>query len=168
MKRRDRVLAVVVSCACLLFCVVCEAAMDSKTLVVKTSIGKSAKVIVDTNTINFPDVGADQADQIPASQNDVKIIVKARTDRASTVTLNLVADGDLMSGADSIPIQNVTWQASGPGFQSGVLSKTKVQTAGSWTGSGIREGSIRYFLKNSWNYQKGEYQATLTYTLTVP
>jgi hypothetical protein len=168
MKSRSRVPAVVAACAVMLVCMISEAATDSKTLLVKTTIGKSAKVVVDTNSISFPDVGADQTDQIPATQNDVRIIVKARTDRGSPVTLNVVADGDLLSGADSIPIQNVTWQASGAGFQGGVLSKAKNQTAGSWTGSGIREGRFRYFLKNSWNYQKGEYQATLTYTLTVP
>ncbi len=147
---------------------ICHAATDIKSLVVRASVGKAAKLVVDTNTIFFPDAGADEVKQIPASQNDIKVIVKARTERSSPVSLNVMADGDLTSGADIIPIQNVTWQAAGQGFRGGILSKTSPQTAGSWVGSGIREGTFRYFLLNSWDYQKGDYQVTLTYTLTIP
>jgi hypothetical protein len=146
----------------------CYAAKDAKSLIVKAYVGKAAKLVVDTNTITFPDAGADEVKQIPASQNDIKVTVKARTERGSPVTLNVMADGDLASGSDSIPIQNVTWQAAGQGFRGGTLSKTSPQAAGSWTGSGTREGVFRYYLLNSWNYQKGDYQVTLTYTLTVP
>ncbi len=154
--------------ACTILVGTSHAARDTKTLIVKAAVGKAAKLVVDTKTITFPDAGADEVKQIPASQNDIKVIVKARTERGSPVNLNVLADGDLTSGADIIPVQNVTWQAAGQGFQSGTLSKTTPQPAGSWMGSGIREGVFRYFLLNSWNYQKGDYQVTLTYTLTIP
>ena len=139
----------------------------SKTLVIKANIDKVAKLIVDTNTVTFPNVDPDEGKQVPAVQNDIKVTVKARTGRSSPVNLNVVADGDLTSGSDTIPVQNVTWQASGSGFLSGTLTKFSVP-AGSWTGSGVREGTLRYYLNNSWNYQKGEYQVTVTYTLTTP
>jgi len=139
----------------------------TKTLVIKATIDKVAKLIVDTNTVTFPNVDPDETKQVPAIQNDIKITVKARTGSSSPVNLNIVADGDLTSGSETIPIQNVTWQATGPGFLSGTLNRSSV-LAGSWTGSGIREGAFRYFLNNSWNYQKGEYQVTVTYTLTTP
>ena len=100
--------------------------------------------------------------------NDIKVIVKVRTGSTSPISLNMIADGDLASGSDTIPVQNVIWQASGQGFVSGTLSKSTLQTAGFWKGSGVREGVFRYYLNNSWNYQKREYQVTVTYTLTTP
>ena len=145
-----------------------RAATDSKPLVIKARIEKLAKLIVESDTITFPSVDPDERKQVPATQNDIKVIVKARTGTTSPVNLNMVADGDLISGPDTIPIQNVTWQATGPGFVAGILSKTSFQAAGSWKGSGVREGVFRFFLNNSWNYQRGEYQVTVTYTLTTP
>ncbi|HUL31800.1 MAG TPA: hypothetical protein VLZ03_15230 [Thermodesulfobacteriota bacterium] len=144
------------------------ASTDTKTLVIKANIGKVVKLIVDTNTITFPNIDPDKMRQVPALQGDIKVTVKARTGSTSLVTLNVIADGDLMSGPDIIPIQNVVWQASGEGFSGGTLSKSTLQTAGAWKGSGIREGVFRYFLNNSWNYRKAEYQVTVTYTLTTP
>lgn len=144
------------------------AASDIKSVVIKAKIEKVAKLMVDTNSITFPNMDPDEVKQVPALQNDIKVTVKARTGSTSPVNLNVVADGDLASGLDTIPVQNVDWQASGQGFLSGTLSKSTVQTAGAWKGSGVREGVFRYFLNNSWNYQKGEYQVTVTYTLTTP
>jgi hypothetical protein len=144
------------------------ASTDTKSIVIKARIDKVAKLIVDTNLITFPNMDPDEAKQIPSLQNDIKVTVKARTGSTSPVNLNVIADGDLVSGPDTIPIQNVSWQASGQGFSGGTLSKTSVQIAGSWKGSGIREGLFRYYLNNSWNYQKGEYQVIITYTLTTP
>jgi hypothetical protein len=144
------------------------ASTDTKSLVIKAKIDKVAKLIVDTNTVSFPNMDPDETSRVPALQNDIKVIIKARTGSTSPVNLNITADGDLVSGSDMIPIQNVTWQALGTGFIGGTLSKVTGQTAGSWTGSGIRQGSFRYFLNNNWNYQKGDYQVTVTYTLTTP
>ena len=110
----------------------------------------------------------DETRQIPAIPNDIKGIVKVRTGGTDLTNLNIIADGDLRSGSDTIPVQNVVWQASGQGFRSGTLSKSTVQTAGSWKGSGVREGVFRYYLNNSWNYQKGKYRVIVTYTLTTP
>jgi hypothetical protein len=144
------------------------AASDTKHVVIKARIDKVAKLIVDTNSITFPNMDPDEVKQVPAIQNDIRVTVKARTGTTSPVNLNVIADGDLLSGPDTIPVQNVVWQASGQGFLSGTLSKSTVQTAGYWKGSGVREGIFRYYLNNSWNYQKGEYQATVAYTLTIP
>jgi len=137
-------------------------------MVIRAKIEKVAKLIVDANTITFPSMDPDETKQIPAIQNDIKVIVKVRTGSTSPVDLNIIADGDLASGSDTIPVQNVIWQASGQGFMSGTLNKSTVQAAGSWKGSGVREGVFRYYLNNSWNYQRGEYQVTITYTLTTP
>jgi hypothetical protein len=147
---------------------VSTAATATKSLVIKAKVEKVAKVIVDTNTITFPNMDPDETKQVPATQKDIKVIVKVRTGSTSPFNLNIIADGDLVSGSDTIPVQNVIWEAFGQGFMSGTLSKSAVQTAGSWKGSGVREGVFRYYLNNSWNYQRGEYQVTITYTLTTP
>ncbi len=167
-KTRNLVLIPLIISTLLVTYGVSIAATDTKSIVMKARIEKAAKLIVDTNTIVFPNMDPDEAKQVPSIQNDVKVTVKARTGRTSPVNLNIIADGDLISGPDMIPVQNVIWQASGEGFMNGILSKSTVQTAGSWNGSGIRQGAFRYYLNNSWNYQKGEYQVTVTYTVTTP
>jgi hypothetical protein len=167
-KKRNIILLILIILIWLIISGISLASTDTKSLVIKARIDKVAKLIVDTNLITFPNIDPDEVKQIPAIQNDVKVTVKARTGSTSPVNLNIIADGDLVSGPDIIPIQNVTWQASGQGFLGGTLSKTSAQLAGSWKGSGIREGLFRYYLNNNWNYQKGEYQVTITYTLTTP
>jgi len=153
---------------CLLSPNISAASTDTRALVIKARIGKVVRLIVDTNTITFPNIDHGERKQIIALQGDIKVTVKARTWSSSPVSLNIIADGDLASGHNIIPVENVTWQAYGHGFLSGNLSKSQVKTAGSWTGSGIREGIFRYYLNNSWNYPKGEYQVTISYTLTAP
>jgi hypothetical protein len=78
------------------------------------------------------------------------------------------AGGDLDSGTDTIAISNLTWSATGTGFQAGTMNKTTAQTLGNWTNSGQQSGSHTYTLPNSWSYSTGTYQATITYTLTAP
>ena len=98
------------------------AATATKSLVVKAKVGKAAKLIVNTNTITFPNIDQNEAKQVPAIRNDIKVIVKVRTGSTSPISLNIIAGGDLASGSDTIPVQNVIWQASGQGFVSGTLS----------------------------------------------
>lgn len=167
MRKNLTLIALAISLS-LIFSGISIAATDSKSVLIKAKIEKVVKLIVDTDTLVFPNMDPNQMKQVPALQNEIKVTVKARTGSTSPVNLNVIADGDLVSGLDTISVQNVTWQASGQGFSGGTLSKSNVQTAGSWKGSGVREGVFRYYLNNSWNYQKGEYQVTVTYTLTTP
>jgi hypothetical protein len=144
------------------------AATDSKSLFIKADIGPAAKLIVTNQSISFPSTDPDNQQQIPALENDVKVTVKARTGSNSQVSLKVIAEGDLVSSSDSIPIQNVIWQGTGLGFLNGTLSKSSHQDGGSWVGSGIRQGSFRYFLNNSWNYPVGNYRVNVIYSLTAP
>jgi hypothetical protein len=144
------------------------AAMDSKSLFIKADIGPAAKLVVTNHSITFPSTDPDDQKQIPALENDVKVTVKVRTGSGSQVSLKIIAEADLVSGSDSIPIQNVIWQATGLGFMNGTLSKSSSQAGGSWVGSGIREGSFRYYLNNSWSYPVGNYRGNIIYSLTAP
>ena len=106
--------AILAASTVLIFSGTSSASTDSKTLFIKAKIDKVAKLVVDSDTITFPNMDPDEAKQIPALQNDVKVTVKARTGSSSPVSLHVIADGDLVSGSDVIPVQNV--HMAGPGF----------------------------------------------------
>ena len=144
------------------------AASDEKNLTVNAQVDARAKLTLGASTINFPDADPDEVPSISASQNPVTVTAKVRTGKNSTATLEHQAAGDLKSGGDEISISNVTWTATGTGYEPGTMNKTTKQTAGSWVGSGSRTGSFSYFLANSWDYATGNYTVTTTYTLTAP
>jgi hypothetical protein len=83
------------------------ATTDTKSILIRAKVERVAKVIVDTNTISFPNMDPDETKQAPAIQKDIKVVVKVRTGGTSPVSLNIIADGDLASGSDTIPVQNV-------------------------------------------------------------
>jgi hypothetical protein len=131
-------------------------------------VSPAVSLALGTNVINFANADPDAMPSIPATENPVTVTVKAKTGSLSSVTLTVLAAGDLISGSDTIPIGNVTWTASGSGFAGGTMNKTTPQSAGSWTGPGARTGSFSYALVNSWSYATGTYSAAVTYTLTAP
>ncbi len=144
------------------------AASDSKPLTINAQVSDRASLTLEVATINFPDTDPDTT-PIPATENSVDVTVKVRTGSASAVTLTHQAAGDLTNAAlDTIPIGNVTWTATGAGFQAGTMSSTVAQTAGTWTGPGNRSGTFSYFLVNSWNYAIGSYSVSSTYILSTP
>jgi hypothetical protein len=142
-------------------------ATDQQTLRINATVADKAKLTLGVGTINFPDADPDSVPSVSAGENPVTVTVKAHTGSSSSVTLTVQANGDLVSGSETIAISNVTWTASGAGFAAGAMDTTPV-AAGSWTGSGNRSGSFSYFLANSWNYAKGDYTQTVVYTLTAP
>ena len=88
------------------------------------------------STINFPDADPDTVPSIPATENPVQVTANVTTGNNKTVTLTALAQGDLVSGSNTIPISNVTWTASGNGFSAGTMSKSAAQQVGRWTGTG--------------------------------
>lgn len=144
------------------------AASDAKNLTVNAAVSARASLTLGQSSINFPDADPDATPSIAATENAVSVTAKVRTGSNSAATLTHLAGGDLTSGSDTILISNVTWTASGAGYQAGTMNRSTAQTAGSWTGSGNRNGSFSYFLANSWSYATGTYAASSTYTLTTP
>lgn len=85
--------------------------------------------------------------------------------------LTVLASGDLVSGASTIAISEVTWVATpSPPFRNGTLSSSIAQTIATGTGSVSRptSGSITFRLTNSWTYDAGIYTQSLVFTLSVP
>jgi hypothetical protein len=137
-------------------------------LTINAAVNSKAKLTLGSATINFADQDPDTTPSIGATENAVSVEVKARTSAASTVTLTVRANGDLVDGTKTIDISNVTWTAGGGGFASGTMSDSSDVSAGSWTGPGTRSSTFSYLLANSWAYEPGSYAQTATYTLTSP
>lgn len=145
-----------------------QAFSTNTTVDVAAAIGSAAQLTITPSAINFRDADPDAMPSIPANENPVTVVAYAQTTGNKTVTITVIAAGDLVSGNDRILIDNVTWTATGSGFSGGTMSKTTPQTAGSWRRSGTRMGTFSFFLKNSWSYATGNYSQTVTYTLTSP
>lgn len=85
--------------------------------------------------------------------------------------LTVLANGDLMSGSDTVDITSVTWTATPvPPFQNGTVSRTVAQrmASGAGTVNPTQNGSVTFRLANSWNYNAGTYTQTLVFTLSAP
>jgi hypothetical protein len=168
MIRRNVVMMTSVACL-LLLCAGTGlwAATGQQTMTINAAVADRAKLTLGVAAISFPAADPDTDPSIAAPENPVAVTVKVHTGSASTVTLSVEANGDLDSGSDTIAISNVTWTAAGAGFVSGAMD-TSAQPAGSWTGSGQRNGTFSYFLANDWTYPTGSYSQTVVYTLTAP
>jgi hypothetical protein len=148
------------------------AATDTNTLTINATVANQATLSIGgtkTPSISFPDSDPDTVLSIPSVPATLAVVAKAKTGSSSVVTLKVLANGDLISGTENIPIGNVTWTAAGgAGFSAGTMNKTTAQTCGSWTGSGKYQGTYSYFLANNWNLPVGTFTQTATYTLTAP
>ncbi len=119
-------------------------------------------------TINFPNANPDTTPSIGASENPVNVQVNTNAGKKQTVLLTAQAQGDLISGSNTIPISNVRWTATGTGYLGGTMIKNTAVTAFSLVGRGTYNGTFSFFLTNSWNYNVGTYHATVLYTASVP
>jgi hypothetical protein len=139
----------------------------SATATLSVSVGSYARLAFTSTTLVFPDADPDQVPQVPGSPA-ISITAKARTPKNAQVTLTVQAADDLRSGVTTIPASLITWEGSGDGFVSGVLSSASAQLVASWTGSGIRAGAQGYAFQNSWVHPPGTYSVTFVYTMSMP
>lgn len=144
-----------------------QAASDQQTLTINANVAARAKLSLSPSTINFADADPDDYPRV-AADSPVAVTAKVRTGASSTATLSVLANGDLVSGSDTIPIAKVSWTASGAGFVDGTMSKSAAQPVASWSGSGSRSGTMNFSLVNEWGYATGNYTQTAVYTLTAP
>ena len=127
--------------------------------------GPGATLTLGVGSINFPSASPVTTSSIAATQNPISIAVK--TTGTTTWSLTVLANGNLVSGGNTVAIGSVTWTATGTGFVGGTLSKTTAQTLASGTGNVNITGTQSYFLANSWNYVTGSYSQTVVYTLVA-
>ena len=134
---------------------------------INAAVSSVANLTLGGSNLTFANSNPTTTPSIPANENGITVTVNGRTSVAGSVILTVLAGGDLTSGAQTIPIGNVTWTAAGTGFQAGTLSKTTAGIAASFVGSGTHSGTLNFFLANSYAYVTGTYTATITYTLTA-
>jgi hypothetical protein len=144
------------------------ATTQTRTITLSTNIAARAKLQFGLSAMNFPDANPDSVPSNPANVNPLSVTSIGRTGSSQTATLTCLASGDFFSGSNTIAISNMTWTATGTGYVPGTMNRITAQTAGSWTGSGQRAGTLSYFLANSWSYIVGNYSTTINYTLTAP
>jgi hypothetical protein len=125
----------------------------------------SATLTLSSTTITFPSADPDSVPQIAANENPLQVTISVNGSPGLTAQLSVQAGGDLISGANRIPISNITWTAQGSGFVSGTLSSTSPQPVGQWIGKTNVTGSLQFWLANSWSYATGNYSQTAVYTL---
>lgn len=136
-------------------------------IAVTAHVDAKAKLTLSQSSINWLDADPDVVGTFDSGP--ITVDVKARTSAGGAVTVTVLADGDLVSGSDSIPVNTLAWTATGTGFTAnGANSWTTAQTLGSWTNSGNHNGSQTLTLPNLWTYKTGTYTVTLNYTLTAP
>jgi hypothetical protein len=111
-------------------------------------------------------------DSVPVVSSAPAIVeYRVRQNDSNPWVLTVLASGDLVSGAATIAISDVTWVATpAPPFRNGTLSSSVAQTVASGTGSVPRptSGSITFRLTNSWTYDAGIYTQSLVFTLSAP
>ena len=120
----------------------------------------------DVLALTFPSADPDVTPEIPAAENPVSVSVKVRGAVTTITDLTATAAGDLISGADIIPIDRVRWIAAGQGFVSGSLKAYDPQLVGQWFGKRTDvTGTLSFRLQNSWQYASGFYSQVVVYTL---
>ena len=139
----------------------------SQVVTLAAPLASSAQLTLNPLAISFANANPDTVPSISAN-SPVAVTANVSTGANQTATLTALAQGDLISGSDTIAISNVTWTASGTGFSGGTMSKSTAQSVGQWRGSGTYTGTLNFSLKNSWSYATGNYTQKVTFTLTAP
>jgi len=130
--------------------------------------GPRLEITVSPTSVSFPSANPDVSPVVAAAPVVVTIRIRQSSGPWS---LTVLANGDLLAGASTVDITNVSWTATpAPPFQTGVLSKTVAQRMASGSGNvnPATNGSVTFRLANSWNYSAGVYTQTVTFTLSAP
>lgn len=144
------------------------AASLSQAVSASANIAAIAKLSVTPASLLFLDADPDLVPSIPSSNGPITITAKARSSPGGQVTLTMLADDDLRSGMETVPVGALKWTATGDGFVGGTASRTSSQLVAAWNSSGARTGIQTFNLDNSWERATGTYTVTLVYTLTAP
>src|SRR5690349_8585976 len=80
-------------------------------IAVTANVNAKAKLTLGVAAINFADADPDVTPVFTSAP--VTVDVKSRTTAAGNVTLTVLANGDLVSGSNTIPVNTLTWTATG-------------------------------------------------------
>lgn len=145
-----------------------RAAGQASTATLAANVNTLAKLTVSAASVSFPDADPDAIPQVPSLGGSLLITARARATPGAQVLLTVQAADDLRSGVSVLPVSNITWTATGPGFVGGTLSKSAPVVVATWTGSGVRSGSQQLYFRNLWTHPTGTYTVSIVYTLSAP
>lgn len=145
-----------------------EPAAENESVTVNARIGSAAKLEINKNIITFVVRHANKMMEASPAENDVRVRIKLRHQGINPVSLYIMADGDLVSEAGLIPVENVVWQVSGCRSSGGSLRKSVSLGVCAWIEGGIKDLVLRFLLKDSDNYPEGEYRGGVLFALTSP
>ena len=168
MKKTLTILSVVLLAAGGLF------AQSTKDLTMTVNLSAWYDLSLSAASISFTDVAptaaaAPATASIAANEGAINVRAFAVTEKGKKLSLTVKANGDLVSGSDTIGIGAISWASTGSGYVDGAMAASNV-TAGSWSGSILHwhEGTFTYsFLRDYTTQTPGSYTATATYTLSV-
>ena len=142
------------------------AAESHKTVQMLARILPRASLSLDRSQITF--VGYEDQAVIPSQEGPLKIMAKGRGAQSNPLTLTVRADTDLAGAQGRIPIQQVQWHKQGQGFTSGALNRGSDQLVARWTGGGVYQGGVEFYLKNDKGLAPGDYRGSVILTLASP
>jgi hypothetical protein len=134
-----------------------------------TGEAQQLELTVSPAIIFFPSADPDLVPQISAGVVTVTIRVRGNGNRPWHLTV--LASGNLVSGASTVDISNITWVATpAPPFRAGTMNRTVAQVMASGTGNlnPATNGAVTIRLNNSWTYDTGIYTQTVVFTLSAP
>ena len=142
------------------------AAESHKSVQMLARILPRASLSLDRSQITF--VGYEDQKVIPAQGGPLQIMAKGRGSTSQPLTLTVRADADLEGAPGRIPIQQVQWHKEGKGFASGALKRGGDQMVALWTGGGVHQGGLEFYLNNDNRLAPGDYRGFVTLTLASP
>ncbi len=123
------------------------------------------RLTITPNALIFRDADPDTTPVIAAQGNPVQVTMICRGEQ---IMLTLRGTDHLVSGADTIEVGNITWSATGAGFLGGRLRVQEEVPVGKWQPtSPIIQGTLAFFLANSWQYAVGTYKTTVIFTASA-
>ncbi len=148
-------------------------AQTTANLAVNATIGSRFKLELNSNTVTFTRVANPMGEpSILQNEAPIQVTVKATTSRfllwPQSFHLRLQAIGQLIDSSTgaTIPVEAITWSASGSGFvTSGTLTAGSDLLLGTWDSSGSYLGTIRFAFKDNPNYAPGVYRLTVTFSV---
>jgi hypothetical protein len=142
-------------------------------LTVNASVSSRFKLELSSNNVTFTRVANPMGEPvIPQNEVPIQVTVKATTSRfliwPQSYNLRIQAVGQLIDSSTgaTIPVEAVSWTASGSGFvSSGTLAADSEILLGTWSTSGNSQGTISFSFKDNPNYAPGVYRLTVTFSL---
>jgi hypothetical protein len=129
--------------------------------------GGNISITLSPGGITLPDASPDVVPVI--GPVPLTVTIKAVGRSGVPWTLLFVANSDLRSGRDVIPISVISWIAApNPPFMDGTLSAVTPRIVATGITHDFYDFTMNFYMTNSWTYNAGNYTSSATFTLAAP